>query len=122
MQDQGVSPHPHTQALESTLRRHHGMGLHHALFVHLYLGNMGHFAAANNVYCRHMPQHNPPSRACVQVGTGGWARGARRCGAGGRAGGTIRCPGATVLCAHRAPGHALNGHSIARHVALSHGR
>jgi hypothetical protein len=41
-------------------------------FVHLYLCDMAHFAAANAAYCRHMPQVNPPSRACVQVtGPGG---------------------------------------------------
>lgn len=36
-------------------------------FVHLYLADMSHFAAANAAYCRHLPQINPPSRACVQV-------------------------------------------------------
>jgi len=36
-------------------------------FVHLYLSHMSHFAAANAAYCRHLPQVNPPSRACVQV-------------------------------------------------------
>lgn len=41
-------------------------------FVHLYLADMSHFAAANAAYCRHLPQVNPPSRACVQVG---WVHG-----------------------------------------------
>ena len=39
----------------------------HALFVHLYLANMGHFAAANSVYIQTFPAIDPPSRACVQV-------------------------------------------------------
>ena len=28
------------------------MDLHHCLFVHLFLANMGHFQAANGVYCK----------------------------------------------------------------------
>jgi enamine deaminase RidA (YjgF/YER057c/UK114 family) len=36
-------------------------------FVHLYLADMAHFGVANAAYCRHLPQVNPPSRACVQV-------------------------------------------------------
>ncbi|GIL63455.1 hypothetical protein Vafri_17493, partial [Volvox africanus] len=43
------------------------MDLHHCLFVHLFLANMGHFQAANGVYCKHFPCRDPPSRACVQV-------------------------------------------------------
>ncbi|GLC43297.1 hypothetical protein PLESTF_000414800 [Pleodorina starrii] len=43
------------------------MDLHHCLFVHLFLANMGHFQAANGVYCKHFPSRDPPSRACVQV-------------------------------------------------------
>lgn len=39
-------------------------------FVHLYLADMSHFGAANSAYCRHLPQTNPPSRACVQVRPG----------------------------------------------------
>jgi hypothetical protein len=42
--------------------------------VHLYLADMAHFGAANAAYCRHLPQLNPPSRACVQV-TGVWGLG-----------------------------------------------
>jgi enamine deaminase RidA (YjgF/YER057c/UK114 family) len=36
-------------------------------FVHLYLADMAHFGVANAAYCRHLPQVDPPSRACVQV-------------------------------------------------------
>ncbi|KAG2444776.1 hypothetical protein HXX76_001519 [Chlamydomonas incerta] len=43
------------------------MDLHHCLFVHLFLANMGHFQAANGVYCKHFPGRDPPSRACVQI-------------------------------------------------------
>ena len=43
----------------------------HALFAHLYLANMGHFSAANTVYCKFFPAVDPPSRACVQVWRGG---------------------------------------------------
>lgn len=39
-------------------------------FVHLYVADMSHFGTANEVYCRHLPQVNPPSRACVQVRAG----------------------------------------------------
>ncbi len=53
-------------ALERELSRL-GLTLGHALFVHLYLANMGHFAAANNVYAKYFPAMDPPSRACVQV-------------------------------------------------------
>jgi hypothetical protein len=42
----------------------------HSCFVHLYLANMSHFGAANEAYCRHLPQVDPPSRACVQVRLG----------------------------------------------------
>lgn len=41
--------------------------LHVALFVHLYLADMSHFAAANAAYCRHFPAVSPSSRACVEV-------------------------------------------------------
>jgi diphthine-ammonia ligase len=37
------------------------------LFVHLYLPNMRHFAAANAVYAQFFPAINPPARACVQL-------------------------------------------------------
>jgi diphthine-ammonia ligase len=46
----------------------HGLSWLHSCFVHLYLADMAHFGAANEVYCRHLPQVDPPSRACVQVG------------------------------------------------------
>mmetsp|Transcript_35745 Transcript_35745/g.79546 ORF Transcript_35745/g.79546 Transcript_35745/m.79546 type:complete len:894 (+) Transcript_35745:147-2828(+) len=58
--------HDMLAAVERELAAMH-LELNHALFVHLFLANMGHFAAANAVYCRHFPAHNPPSRACVQV-------------------------------------------------------
>lgn len=45
----------------------------HSCFVHLYLADMSHFGVANAAYCKHLPQVNPPSRACVQV------RSVRRC-------------------------------------------
>ena len=38
-----------------------------AVFVHLYLSNMSHFAAANSAYSCHFPSLNPPSRACLQT-------------------------------------------------------
>lgn len=41
----------------------------HSCFVHLYLADMSHFGVANAAYCKHLPQVNPPSRACVQVGS-----------------------------------------------------
>jgi diphthine-ammonia ligase len=45
----------------------HGLTWLHSCFVHLYLADMAHFGTANAVYCRHLPQVDPPSRACVQV-------------------------------------------------------
>jgi enamine deaminase RidA (YjgF/YER057c/UK114 family) len=45
----------------------HGLTWLHSCFVHLYLANMAHFGTANEVYCKHLPQVDPPSRACVQV-------------------------------------------------------
>ncbi len=39
------------------------------LYVHLLLSTMGHFSAANNLYCKNFPQVDPPSRTCVQVRT-----------------------------------------------------
>lgn len=44
-----------------------GLDLDSSLFVHLYLADMSHFAAANQAYCQHLPSVSPPSRACVQV-------------------------------------------------------
>ena len=41
--------------------------LHVALFVHLCLAEMSHFAAANAAYCRHFPAVSPSARACVEV-------------------------------------------------------
>ncbi|KAK9813243.1 hypothetical protein WJX72_011346 [[Myrmecia] bisecta] len=38
-----------------------------ALFVHLYLADMEHFAAANAAYCCHFPGVSPAARACVQL-------------------------------------------------------
>ncbi|KAL0024275.1 hypothetical protein WJX79_002109 [Trebouxia sp. C0005] len=37
------------------------------LFVHLYLADMSHFAAANGAYRRHFPAVSPAARACVEV-------------------------------------------------------
>ena len=37
------------------------------LFVHLYLADMSHFAAANGAYRRHLPAVSPAARACVEV-------------------------------------------------------
>eukprot|EP00798_Chlamydomonas_sp_ICE-L_P024632 gene24632-10253_t len=45
----------------------HECPLEKALYVHVLLQNMDHFAATNAEYCRHFPSMNPPSRACVQV-------------------------------------------------------
>lgn len=44
-----------------------GLCLDIALFVHLYLADMAHFAAANTAYCRHLPAVSPSARACVQA-------------------------------------------------------
>ena len=44
-----------------------GLTLHIALFVHLYLADMSHFAAANAAYCHHFPTVSPSARACVEV-------------------------------------------------------
>lgn len=49
-----------------------GLSWLRSCFVHLYLADMAHFGAANEAYCRHLPQVDPPSRACVQVGVGVW--------------------------------------------------
>lgn len=48
-----------------------GVSWSHSLFVHMYLADMAHFGAANAEYCKHLPQVNPPSRACVQVSEAG---------------------------------------------------
>ena len=40
---------------------------HDALFVHLYVPEMAHFAAANAAYSKFFPSINPPSRATVQL-------------------------------------------------------
>jgi diphthine-ammonia ligase len=57
------------RAVEAQLQaRRLGWGC--SLFVHLYLRDMGHFGAANAAYCSVLPQHNPPSRACVQLPLG----------------------------------------------------
>ena len=44
-----------------------GLCLDIALFVHLYLADMAHFAAANAAYCRHLPAVSPSAGACVQA-------------------------------------------------------
>ena len=43
------------------------LNLRFALFVHLYLADMAHFAAANAAYCRRFPAVSPSARACVQA-------------------------------------------------------
>ncbi|GAX85055.1 hypothetical protein CEUSTIGMA_g12475.t1 [Chlamydomonas eustigma] len=55
-------------ALQACLGRM-GLSLNdgYAVFVHLYLANVGHFASANSVYCKTFPSLEPPSRATVQV-------------------------------------------------------
>ncbi|DBA87744.1 TPA: hypothetical protein ACH3X1_004745 [Trebouxia sp. C0004] len=44
-----------------------GLKLDIVLFVHLYLADMSHFAAANGAYRRHLPAVSPAARACVEV-------------------------------------------------------
>jgi len=44
-----------------------GVSLADAVFVHLYLADMGSFAAANRAYSRHFPAVNPAARACIQT-------------------------------------------------------
>jgi len=44
-----------------------GVNLDIALFVHLYLSDMSHFAAANAAYCCHFPAVSPSARACVEM-------------------------------------------------------
>ncbi|WIA09297.1 hypothetical protein OEZ85_008704 [Tetradesmus obliquus] len=44
-----------------------GLSWLRSCFLHLYLADMAHFGVANEAYCRHLPQVDPPSRACVQV-------------------------------------------------------
>ena len=43
------------------------MVLAEAVFVHLYLADMGTFAAVNRAYHRHFPAVSPAARACIQV-------------------------------------------------------
>ena len=43
------------------------MILAEAVFVHLYLADMGTFAAVNRAYHRHFPAVSPAARACIQV-------------------------------------------------------
>lgn len=45
-----------------------GLSWRSALFVHLYVPSMAHFAAANEAYARFFPPINPPSRATVEIG------------------------------------------------------
>ncbi|KAK9812092.1 hypothetical protein WJX73_005916 [Symbiochloris irregularis] len=44
-----------------------GLSLTDALFVQLYICDMGLFAAANAAYCSHFGTFRPPARACIQV-------------------------------------------------------
>ena len=44
-----------------------GLSWRSALFVHLYIADMAHFAAANAGYAAVLPPVNPPARACVQL-------------------------------------------------------
>ncbi len=59
------------EALQSHLSAM-GLSLGHALYLHLFLSNLGHFAAANKVYSKYLPQEDAASRACVQVGGASW--------------------------------------------------
>jgi hypothetical protein len=59
-----------------------GLSWQHSVFVHLYLRDMEHFAAANQAYCQNLPQVGPPARACVQVRDQGGERGRRKRGGG----------------------------------------
>lgn len=45
-----------------------GLGWRSALFVHLYVPSMAHFAAANEAYSAFFPAINPPARATVEIG------------------------------------------------------
>ena len=45
----------------------HGQTLGDAVFVQLYLADMGSFAAANRAYSRHFPAVRPAARACIQT-------------------------------------------------------
>lgn len=45
----------------------HRLNLADAVFVHLYLADMGSFAAANRAYARHFPAVRPAARACIQT-------------------------------------------------------
>ena len=45
----------------------HSLSLADAVFVHLYLADMGSFAAANRAYSRHFPAVSPAARACIQT-------------------------------------------------------
>jgi len=44
-----------------------GVSLADAVFVQLYLADMGSFAAANRAYSRHFPAVSPAARACIQT-------------------------------------------------------
>ena len=44
-----------------------GVSLADAVFVQLYLADMGSFAAANTAYSRHFPAVSPAARACIQT-------------------------------------------------------
>ena len=44
-----------------------GLGWRDAVYVHLYLSDMGAFATANKAYIEHINHKNPPARACVQA-------------------------------------------------------
>ena len=45
-----------------------GLSWRSALFVHLYVPSMAHFAAANAAYAAFFPPVNPPARATVEIG------------------------------------------------------
>tara|TARA_B100000674_G_scaffold143736_1_gene113330 strand:+ start:34 stop:2289 length:2256 start_codon:yes stop_codon:yes gene_type:complete len=44
-----------------------GLGWANCVTAHLYLRDMGHFAAVNSVYCSIIPMTSPPSRCCVEL-------------------------------------------------------
>ena len=47
--------------------KEHSLTLADAVFVQLYLADMGSFAAANKAYSRHFPAVSPAARACIQT-------------------------------------------------------
>ena len=69
--DASVTVHALRTALASMQQRlaMYSITMDDALFVHLYVPNMDHFGAANQVYAEFLPAVNPPARATVQLAT-----------------------------------------------------